>query len=86
MKKDRKLLTPTFHFKVLRHYMAETVEITDKLIDKLVDRCAATASGAVVDDIQEILSSHTLEVLLRNIFSIDIDEHEWGREFTDATT
>ena len=32
-RRSRKLLTPTFHFKVLRHYILETIEITSKMAE-----------------------------------------------------
>jgi cytochrome P450 len=44
-RRSRKLLTPTFHFKFLRHYMAETMDITQAMSETFTKQLSAPGAN-----------------------------------------
>jgi len=78
-RRSRKLLTPTFHFKVLRHYLKESIEVIGKHTASLKAKALENV------DVQESMTELTLAILLKNIFSVDAEDTDWGHAFTTAT-
>ncbi|XP_060079001.1 cytochrome P450 4F6-like [Ylistrum balloti] len=66
--RNRKLLTPAFHFDVLRPYVNVYNEAADILLDKLAEKMAESPHSM---DIMDTLNQVTLDVILRCSLSYD---------------
>ena len=75
--RNRKLLTPAFHFDILRNYMAVYNTCADTLIAKMARASAQTGRSI---DVFPAVSLCTLDIILRCAFSTDQDIQSQGAE------
>ncbi|XP_077995032.1 cytochrome P450 4F1-like [Glandiceps talaboti] len=67
--RNRRLLTPGFHFDILKPYVTVFDECATKLVSKWKELCRSSSSGSVKLEMFEHISLMTLDSLLKCIFS-----------------
>ncbi|XP_013134621.1 PREDICTED: cytochrome P450 4C1-like [Papilio polytes] len=74
----RKILTPAFHFSILRRYYASIVENTNRLVESL---------GKIVDtrvDIVPIMSDCTLNSICESIMGTKLNDNKIGKTYKNS--
>lgn len=72
--RNRRLLTPVFHFEMLKKYL----KVFNVTADKMVQRCGIIAQDGKPFDIFQPAGLFSLDTILRCAFSYDLDIQELG--------
>ncbi|XP_050351919.1 cytochrome P450 4C1-like [Nymphalis io] len=75
----RKILTPAFHFNILRHFNTILVENSEKLVESL--RPETDKSGT---DIYSFIASMTLNSICETAMGTSLDEKDIGKKYKNA--
>ncbi|CAG5126234.1 unnamed protein product [Candidula unifasciata] len=70
----RRLLTPAFHFDVLKHY----VEVYNQAVDTLIEKLDKLADSGESFDVCPMITLCTLEIILKCAMSYDVDVQRQG--------
>ena len=65
--RNRRLLTPSFHFDILKRYM----KVYNSCCDVLSERIHKFAQSGQAFDLDSLMSKHTLDIILRCAFSME---------------
>ncbi|XP_072039842.1 cytochrome P450 4F4-like [Amphiura filiformis] len=75
--RNRRLLTPAFHFDILKPYVKVFVESTNKLANKWKAECADSACSI---EVMQDISLATLDSLMRCVMGVEDDFQRMGRK------
>jgi len=76
----RKILTPTFHFKILREFVEILIEEGNRMTKSLKER-----NGLVTDDLVQFVSHHTLNAICETAMGTSLLEMgEFQQEYREA--
>ncbi|XP_020295618.1 cytochrome P450 4C1-like [Pseudomyrmex gracilis] len=75
----RKILTPTFHFNILKQFVDILIEESDCMIKTLKD-----VKGTVVKDLVPFMSEHTLNAICETAMGINLRDSITSQQYRDA--